>query len=298
MEVENTLTDKNGKPTLVLVTLPSSSLRWCWDSVKHHCPAAICSLEHIFKHAMMLLSVLRRALSPQGLFAHVGFLANLRWVTSKTVWIQNARWGEKWIHKNDQRATQSQRGSLFTFPSPGKKERRRKIYIQDGFISSSPQCTWENRSWLTGHFASVRVWKAWMNNLISLCWLWGRKNKNVCLQQRNIGCWEADAREKKKMYGEHVKWSVWPCLAPKNTEKEMKLSNNQTLRWKKRSADAWNVNLSWSSVLFLIPSLFSANTVEKKKICLCSYFSSLSGSLGNEGYGSEPHDYCFPNYTL
>lgn len=82
----------------------------------------------------------------------------------------------------------SQRGSLFTFLSPAKKERSRKIYIQDGFISSSPHCTWENRSWLTGHFASVRVWKAWMNNLISLCWLWGRKNKSVCLQQRNIGC--------------------------------------------------------------------------------------------------------------
>lgn len=77
-------------------------------------------------------------------------------------------------------------GLFVHFYCLGRKERAAALglvgvgLIQDIFISSSPHCTWKNWSWLTGRFTSVRVWKARMNNLISLCWLWNWKNKTIC----------------------------------------------------------------------------------------------------------------------
>lgn len=93
MKIDILWREQEQQPTLVLVTLPSSSVRWCWDSVRLHCPAAICSLEHIFKHAMMLLSVLYRVLSPQGTNT-CRLLANLEWPLGKNKCKLKKKWNK------------------------------------------------------------------------------------------------------------------------------------------------------------------------------------------------------------
>lgn len=167
---------KNKQQTLVLVTLPSSSARWCWDSVRLGCPAAICSSEQIFKHAMMLLSVLCRVLSHQE-SSHVWAIGkpllsdHHKNLTTK----QNLGNRKKLCLQNQTAGLLVPRLSLWRVEVMCQED---LVQIQDTSISSSPHCTWESWSLQTGHFASLRVWKAWMNNLIVLGWLWDWKNKS------------------------------------------------------------------------------------------------------------------------